>query len=148
MMESYDRARVTNNQAVSFDTEGMVRLQPRGRHRSSVQVFVAPAPTMVPKWTALIRPFTWQIWSLVFVTIFCFSVVLAFVAFLYRSVIHSQIEIAGTYVTIRHVLFTLALEATFIHPTTPELNPPQSGPRRTPARNVRFTNSSLLLTRR
>ena len=31
MMESYDRARVTNNQAVSFDTEGMVILQPRGR---------------------------------------------------------------------------------------------------------------------
>ena len=51
---------------------------------------------MVPKWTALIRPFTWQIWSLVFVTIFCFSVVLAFVAFLYRSVIQPKIEFADT----------------------------------------------------
>ena len=46
---------------------------------------------MVPKWTALIRPFTLQVWGLVVGTVVLFSGALALCAALIRLALQSKI---------------------------------------------------------
>ena len=93
MMESFDRAQVTIN-PVNFDSEGMVccscaclRLT-----RNSLKVFVSPSPSMVPKWTALTRPFSWQVWMLTVVSVILCSLAMVLCAVLLRFAFGKTID--------------------------------------------------------
>ena len=85
MMESFDRAQVTIN-PVNFDSEGMVccRFTCLRLSRNSFKVFVSPSPSMVPKWTALTRPFSWQVWMLTVVSVILCSLAMVLCAVLLR----------------------------------------------------------------